>query len=128
MDSAVTSLSPMSLLCASLVFSLLDHRPAISLHYCCGLYVASNSPLYGPAGLIQSLLIQLLLVSKVIHADGSLLNIDHTTFNLNFINNSFYREDLESQNIAALCHTFKVLVDQLPMDITVFCIIDSINL
>ena len=37
-------------------------------------------------------------------------------------------EDLESHNIAALCHTFKLLIDQLPMDIFVFCIIDGINL
>ena len=128
MDSAVGRVSPMSLLCASLVLSVLDHRPAISLHYFCGLHVASNSPLYGPAGLIRSLLMQLLLVSKVIHVDGKLLNIDHTMFNLNFIDNRLYREDLESHNIAALCHTFKLLIDQLPMDITVFCIIDSINL
>ena len=128
MDSAVARVSPMSLLCASLVLSVLDHRPAISLHYFCGLHVASNSPLYGPAGLIRSLLMQLLLVSKVIHVDGKLLNIDHTMFNLNFIDNRLYRDDLEAHNIAALCHTFKLLIDQLPMDITVFCIIDSINL
>ena len=126
-ESAVARVSPMSLLCASLVLSVLDHRPAVSLHYFCGLHVASNSPLYGPAGLIRSLLMQLLLVSKVIDVDGKSLDLDHTMFNLNFINGHLY-EDLESHSIAALCHTFKVLIDQLPMDITVFCIIDSINL
>ncbi len=35
-------------------------------------------------------------------------------------------EDLDSHNIAALCHTFKLLIDQLPMDIFVFC--NGINL
>ena len=128
MDSAVARVSPMSLLCASLILGVLDNRPAISLHYFCGLHVASNNPLYGPAGLIRSLLMQLLLVSKVIDVDGESLNVDYTLFNLNFIDNHHYREDLESHNIAALCHTFKLLIDQLPLDVLVFCIIDGINL
>ena len=128
MDSAVARMSPMSLLCASLVLSVLDKRPAIALHYFCGLHVASNSPLCGPAGLIRSLLMQLLLVSKVIDVDGKSFNIDHTIFSLDFIDTRLYREDLESHNIAALCHTFKMLIEQLPMDVFVFCIIDGINL
>ena len=128
MDSAVARVSPMSLLCASLVLGVLDNRPAISLHYFCGLHVASNSPLYGPAGLIRSLLMQLLLVSKVIDVDGESLIVDYTMFNLNFIDTRRYHEDLESHNIAALSHTLKELIDQLPLDIFVFCIIDGINL
>ena len=128
MKSAVARVSPMSLLCASLVLGVLDNRPAISLHYFCGLHVASNDPLYGPAGIIRSLLMQLLLVSKVIDVDGESLNIDYTMFNLNFIDTRRYREDLESHNIAALSRTLKQLIDQLPLDIFVFCIIDGINL
>ena len=128
MDSAVARVSPMSLLCASLVLSVLDKQPAIALHYFCGLHIASNSPLCGPTGLIRSLLMQLLLVSKTIDVDGKPFNIDHTIFNLDFIDSRFYREDLESHNIAALCHSFTMLVEQLPLDVFVFCIIDGINL
>ncbi|KAL9030027.1 MAG: hypothetical protein Q9196_001801 [Gyalolechia fulgens] len=128
MDSAVARASPMSLLCASLVLNVLDKQPAIALHYFCGLHTASNSPLCGPTGLIRSLLMQLLLVSKTIDVEGNTFTIDHRIFSSDFIDTRLYREDLESHNVAALCHAFKMLVEQLPLDVFVFCIIDAINL
>lgn len=108
-------ISPMSFLCATLVLSLLNNRPRpVSLHFFCGLHVASDDSLRGPNGLVRSLITQLLLTQR--------------EFSLNFINSHAYRKDLESQTLVALCHTFQQLVKQLPLDTLVLCVIDGISL
>jgi hypothetical protein len=107
-------ISPMSFLCATLVLTLLNNRPAISLNFFCGQHVASDDELKGPNGLIRSLIAQLLLTGR--------------TLSLDFIDSRIYREDLESHTQVALCHTFQQLVKQLPVDTLVFCVIDGVSL
>ncbi|KAI9737404.1 MAG: hypothetical protein M1834_009558 [Cirrosporium novae-zelandiae] len=115
-DSSIGGgLSPLSLLCATLVLSFFKMRPRpISLHFFCGQHDAPDDVLKGPNGLIRSLITQLLLT--------------HQMFTLYFINSHQHCTGLEAQSLAALCNTFQKLVKQLPPRTLIYCVLDGISL
>jgi hypothetical protein len=104
--------SPISYFCANLAQLFRDSATSITLHFFCGQHVASNDDLQGPRGLIRSLLSQLLQIwpNALLHGvDLAGLNGNH-----------------ESIPIEDLCQIFELLLRQVPIHTTVFCIIDDL--
>jgi hypothetical protein len=84
----------------------------ITLHFFCSQHVASNDDLQGPRGLIRSLLSQLLHIWPT----APLHEVDLAGFNSNH----------EFISMEDLCQLFELLLSQLTMHTTVFCIIDNL--
>lgn len=112
--SASTSrTSPMSLICATLVQSLVDVRAATCVQFFCGLHTSWNDPLSGPTGLIRSLISQLLPIQ---------------TFDLSFVDSRSYLDQIHARELGHLCDLFQRLLHQIPIYTVVFCIIDGVSL
>lgn len=112
-SSSFGKTSPVSYFCANLALLFRDSATSITLHFFCGQHMASNDDMQGPRGLIRSLLSQLLQISP----SASLNGVDLTCFN----------DDHEIISMADLCQMFELLLRQLPVQSTVFCIIDDLS-
>lgn len=104
--------SPMSSLCAALISGLALQKRAQMVYFFCGTHNTSSDPIGGPAGLIRCLITQLLTLRE---------------FDIDFVRFGLGNEQLQQENLAALCGVFKGLVTQLPGTI-LFCIIDNVSL
>ncbi|KAE8321382.1 hypothetical protein BDV39DRAFT_210781 [Aspergillus sergii] len=111
--ASAARISPLSFLCANLALSLSQNAHCLVLHYFCSLHDRPSDPLAGPQGLIRSILSQLLCTGWPFEQD--------------FINTRSYRDDILSHSVEALCFTFRELVEQLPVDKRIHCIIDNIT-
>lgn len=110
-------ISPLSAVCASIVAGMTQGRPdSITLFFMCGLHTSPHDNLRGPNGIMRAILSRVL-----IELAGRRLA------DLGFIETRSYRQDLEAQEITALCHTFKNLVKQFPLDTVIYCIIDGVG-
>lgn len=87
-------------------------EPAVTIHFFCGLHLSSGDPLRRPAGIIRS------LIAQVLHQYGP---------NLDFINSRKYCNQLRDHDLNCLCVCFNTLIKQCPMDTVLFCIIDGIS-
>lgn len=103
--------SPMSHVCALLNTALQRVEPVFSISFFCGLHIGEHDPLSGPAGLVRCLIRQIL---------------DFQHYDLGFIDVDYERR-LQEWDIAYLVHLFQSLVDQLPQDCVLFCVIDGIS-
>lgn len=109
-------MSPMSTCCAALMRSFESMRPGgapLSLSFFCGLHAACNDELFGPRGLMRSLIAQILT---------------NYSFRLGFVDSHNYRAALENHDLDHLCAAFKRLIYQLPAHFVVFCVVDGISL
>lgn len=104
--------SPISYFCANLALLFANSAMSITLHSFCSQHVACNDDLQGPRGLIRGLLSQLLHIWP----NAPLHGIDLPGFNGNH----------EFIPMEDLCQLFEVLLSQLPIHTTVFCIIDDL--
>ncbi|KAL8801420.1 MAG: hypothetical protein Q9182_004484 [Xanthomendoza sp. 2 TL-2023] len=104
-------ISSMSYVCALLIMSLQHTQPVIALTFFCGLHVAQSDPLHGPLGLLRSLIGQLLHVQQF---DLSLAGFDHA-------------ELPHQDNVTYFLDLFHLLIEQLPEDKVLFCVIDGIS-
>ncbi|UKZ61312.1 uncharacterized protein TrAtP1_002578 [Trichoderma atroviride] len=112
----LNKLSAVSVLCATFVASIIKIQPSEAvIQFFCGLHDMPRDPLFGPNGLVRSIILQLLM---------KLINMK--ILDLNFINDRDYLMALEEHNLHSLCDTLDFLVNQFPPDTTVYCIIDSI--
>jgi hypothetical protein len=112
----LNKLSAVSVFCATFVASIIKVQPNEAVvQFFCGLHDMPTDPLFGPNGLVRSMILQLLM--KLIN-----MNI----LDLNFINDRDYVRALEEHNLESLCDTLDFLVNQFAPDTTVYCIIDSI--
>lgn len=110
-------ISTLSSVCASIIAGLTKAQPAsIPLFFMCGLHTAPQDNLRGPKGIMRSILWQILLELA-----------DRRLANLGFIETRSYRQDLEAHEITALCHTFKQLIRQFPLDTVIYCILDGVG-
>jgi hypothetical protein len=112
-SSSFGKTSPVSYFCANLALLFRESATSITLHFFCGQHMASNDVMQGPRGLIRSFLLQLLQISP----SASLNGVDLTCFN----------DNRESISMADLCQMFELLLRQLPVQSTVFCIIDDLS-
>jgi len=103
--------SPISYFCANLARLLEDSPTSITLHFFCGQHVASNDGLQGPRGLIRSLLAQLLRAwpAPILHG----------------VDLAGFTGQHASIPIEDLCQIFELLLRQIPIHCTIFCIIDD---
>ncbi|EHK42417.1 hypothetical protein TRIATDRAFT_266127 [Trichoderma atroviride IMI 206040] len=112
----LNKLSAVSVFCATFVASIIKVQPSeVVIQFFCGLHDMPRDPLFGPNGLVRSMILQLLM---------KLINMK--ILDLNFINDRDYLMALEEHNLHSLCDTLDFLVNQFPPDTTVYCIIDSI--
>lgn len=117
--------SSMSVFCATLVQSLMEHSKSFTrqrcasfvLYHFCGLHYNKSGNLEGPSGLIRSLLGQLLRAwprdqPPGIQFEKSLLDVEsgHT-----------------ESDVRAACQIFQRLVSVLPPGTTIHCIIDGVS-
>lgn len=101
----------MSLLSSSVINSLHDKEPAVTVYFFCGSHTSSKDPIKGPHGMMRSLICQILRLFSI---------------ELDFISSRLYREQLQSFNLHSLCDCFGKLVKRLPIDTVLICIVDSI--
>ncbi|KAL5041338.1 hypothetical protein BDW71DRAFT_217925 [Aspergillus fruticulosus] len=112
-------ITALSVLCAMFALQLRNsHRQdqTIVLHHFCGLHRSSHDPtdpIAGPNGLMRSLVAQILRTGR--------------RFNLGFINTRSFAHDICMHSLQMLCHTFSLLVEDLPRSTTVICILDGVS-
>jgi hypothetical protein len=104
--------SPLSLLPATLIQSLLQQPHIYVVYYFCGMHNSVMDDLAGPVGLIRSLNAQLLSFQQV---------------GLDFVQVGQWGEGLQSLDLQTLCRLFRRLVSQLP-DMMLFCVLDGVSL
>jgi hypothetical protein len=106
-------ISPLSAICTILSFTFRSlGENTIGLVFFCGQHQAWNES-QGASAMIRSLIAQLM-----------------TQFNFGHVSPSqrFSLQDLDGDNIHILCDLFALLVQQLPPNTRVFCLIDGISL
>ncbi|KAI1777841.1 hypothetical protein F4818DRAFT_327034 [Hypoxylon cercidicola] len=108
-------ISGMSVFCSTFTQALRQNPKFISLVYFCGLHTDYEDLKAGPLCMMMSFIAQLLLQGDF---DTTLLH--------NHVDISWYEYD-EQPDMNDLCALVQWLVRQLPMEMTVFCIIDGVN-
>ncbi len=117
MKPSRTSVSPLSLFTAAIVQNLQRVDRFLTLAFFCAAHTSFEDPLTGGVGLIKSFLAQLL---KQHHFDSA--DLAHATQHVDL-------HLLESgiDDVIQLCGLFIGLVRQLGSNVTLVCVIDSIN-
>lgn len=127
-EYAVRSVSPMSVLCASLSASLSLSSSFIVLSYCCSRNTRDEGGAAGPRGMMRILISQLLLSLKdetPTSAEGMGSSSDGGASMVFQLDERLY-SDLPSYDPVALCHLFElILANSVSPAKTVFCIIDG---
>jgi hypothetical protein len=106
-------ISVLSAVCATLSLNLSKNTDSVVLVVMCGLHEASNEPIGGPKGLIRSLIAQLLLA-------GLDLKLD-------FISTRSYSRLIKAHDLRSLAQTLRCLIESLPCNLTVVCILDGLT-
>ncbi|KAJ3460142.1 hypothetical protein MRS44_011009 [Fusarium solani] len=127
-DQSIGKVAPTSVFCSGLVQTLsgplhdpsltsLPRQPQIVLHFFAGQHTNPSAGLYGPRGLIRSLIDQLLMQWP-----------GHEHLNLTFLEREFLgritSDDLET---SFLCYIFERLVSQLGFSSPLCCIVDGLS-
>ncbi|KAK4097729.1 hypothetical protein N658DRAFT_500150 [Parathielavia hyrcaniae] len=128
-DVATNNITSVSAFCASLIGVLMnqdsdssyDRPAAIVLHHFCGQHLTHRDPLRGPAGLIGSLVNQLL--AQISDAEAGTPGLQPS---LDFIADELF-EGVGEKDIPSLCRVFCELVVRLDPSRPVFCIIDGVS-
>jgi len=107
--------SPLSVCFASLALAMTELPQTVSLHYFCGQHIDNLDSVYGPNGLIRSLVLQLLQYPTLPEPD------------LGFIDPKFLDEICRC-NVPALCDLFHILIRQIEETVTISCIIDGVSI
>ena len=113
--SKPTKLSAMSLFCAHLAQNVSKAGAGVLLAHFCGGHLSGNEALDGPIGLMRSLVAQLTVYLNFTHQLETDILYD--------------RVDCEKAvrgDLGALFQLFRQLLEQVPADVPVFCIIDNI--
>lgn len=112
-----TNVSAISLFTASILQSLRSVDRFCAIAFFCGQHTGSNDPLRGGAGIIKSLIAQLLDQHRFDDADLAHVSRE--------VDPTLLKGDAEG--IQVLCKLFIVLVHRLGSDTTLFCLLDSVN-
>ncbi|KAH7309774.1 hypothetical protein B0I35DRAFT_440600 [Stachybotrys elegans] len=120
-ESTLESLSAISVFSSTLVTSLAEAFPeAEVIQFFCGLHATMSDDWYGPNGLMRSLILQLLLKLNI-------RDPDMQTWNLDFINDREFLQDLEKHNLDSMGFVLHSLLYQFSPDTTIYCIVDTIS-
>jgi hypothetical protein len=115
-DLAMEDISPVSLVSAELVSLFSLSKSAVVLGYFCGLHADSESFDDWISEMMKSLICQLLAQPKN----------RHLKFDLSFIDEDMM-EHMRINNFDELCRVFRKLVQQLPSDKMLFCVLDAVS-
>lgn len=108
-------ISPLSVLAATLA-SMPPFSPRLLiLSHFCGLHTSPRDPTAGPAGMLRSLIGQLILVQRDQHAMTT-VTLDDTLVH-----------QILSNDLAGLCDVFRALLMQVHPDTTVYCVLDNVS-
>lgn len=113
-EYAMARCSPFSLLCCALVHELVQQPQCQVLFFFCGLHNLAGDAMGGPAGLIKSLIVQLLLETN-------------DEYDLFFLTLGRMEEALLDNDLVALCTTLRELLMQ-NRSPTLFCVLDGASL
>jgi hypothetical protein len=114
-SDGIGNISPLSVLCASLASALPRSAHCIVLHhFCSGHKDLRLSPVIGPAGLLRSLIAQLIM-----YPGTGLSSVD--------CGNQETVNAIAAYDTTALCSLFGKLICRIENSRTIFCIIDSIS-
>jgi hypothetical protein len=105
------TITPMSIVSGNVIEFYADVHEATTIHFFCGRNDSSTGSLSGPYGMIRSLICQILW---------------HFPIQLDFISSPRYRQQLENHDFFTLCDCLEKVVQRLPPQAVVICVIDSI--
>ncbi|KAH1912894.1 hypothetical protein KXV92_009726 [Aspergillus fumigatus] len=117
-DPGMPKTTPLSVLCATLVTSMVTAHPedVVVFHFC-GQHFLPKDAWYGPNGLVRFLAMQLLVRL-----------LDMKRCDLGFIDDWGFVEGLENHDLSSLCDLLYHLIAQFSAQTTVYCVIDTISL
>jgi len=116
-DIAETKISPLSVLCASLIRTVASQGRIMTLTYFCGLHGSSRDWNDGPRGMLRCLISQFILATGARGTDlVSFPGLDHSLL-----------QNVAAQELGALWVLFQELIGQLPPETVVFIILDGIS-
>ncbi|KAH2192370.1 hypothetical protein KXW59_007024 [Aspergillus fumigatus] len=117
-DPGMPKTTPLSVLCATLVTSMVTAHPedVVVFHFC-GQHFLPKDAWYGPNGLVRFLAMQLLVRL-----------LDMKRCDLGFIDDWGFVEGLENYDLSSLCDLLYHLIAQFSAQTTVYCVIDTISL
>lgn len=101
----------MSYVCALLVRSLRGTDSAVTISFFCGLHIINNDPLTGLGGLMRTLISQIPSVHD---------------FNPGFTD-AEHEQHFQQYDVEYLTSLFRTLVEELPRNRVLFCVIDGIS-
>jgi len=113
-----TKISPITHVCATLTHALRrSARANVVLAFFCGQHSTSNDDLMGPQGLMRSLVafLVLSLVQNECISDSAPIWF------------SAFQGDFEKLSFKDICQLFYHLVELVPKEITVYCVVDGIS-
>jgi hypothetical protein len=112
-----TKISPITHVCANLTHSLRHSPENVVLAFFCGQHSTSNDDLIGPLGLMRSLVTFLIfsLVQNECISDSAPIRIPG------------FQGDLDALSFKDICQLFYHLVELVPKEITVYCVVDGIS-
>jgi hypothetical protein len=105
------TITPMSIVSSNVIEFYADVHEATTIHFFCGRNDSSAGSLSGPQGMIRSLICQILW---------------HFPIQLDFISSPRYRQQLENHDFLTLCDCLEKVVQRLPPQAVIICVIDSI--
>ncbi|KAI0966414.1 hypothetical protein F4678DRAFT_449288 [Xylaria arbuscula] len=114
---SLEKVSPMSVLTATLAVNLIHAPATMAIYFFCGknLDVGADNELGGPRGMLRSLITQLILQISPMS-------------NLSGINSHELLHDCHKRDFSALCECLKLLIAQLPPNITtLYCLLDGVS-
>ncbi|KAI0544510.1 hypothetical protein F4679DRAFT_35496 [Xylaria curta] len=109
-------ISPMSVLTGTLFVNLLHAPGTTVIYFFCGknLDTSVDNEFCGPQAMLRSLITQLILRISPMP-------------NLNGINSHEFLHDCYKHHFPALCEVLKLLIEQLPPHITLYCLLDGVS-
>lgn len=117
-DGAMTleRVSPMSVLTATLTLTLLQAPSAVVVYFFCGSHLDTDAEaeLSGTGGMLRSLIAQLVLQIS-------------PSPDLRGINSHGFLDDCSKRHFPALCEVLRLLVEQLPPQTTLYCLLDGVS-
>jgi hypothetical protein len=115
-DSAIDDISPVSLVCAELVSLFSLSKSDVVLSYFCGLHADIESDDTWVSEMMKGLICQLLAQPRN----------RRLKFDLSFIDEDM-TEQMQKNDLDKLCGVFRKLVQQLPSEKSLVCVLDVIS-
>lgn len=112
-EEVAGKLSALSVVCATLTVSMIEHRVAVIYHFC-GEHASWSDPMAGPRGMLRNLIAQIVLHGLLMHAEPELFH-------------HLILEDFRNCGFRDLVSLLRELLYQILGEPTIYIILDSIS-